>query len=334
MAGRVDYRAGASFASRSTPSAGRRDASRGHPSRGVSGERWTVGMASGARMAVTATVAASPANRRLRLRSAPNQPYWSPRRSTAQDSWSNGVRRSLREGEDPGPNGSFAKPAACVTPSAPRRLRLQQKTRPARRRRPGSSSHGFPPVQSRADPGAGQKRPPVRFQGIGRAGTRTGSGGASSRRTLRHQLDRIGTGELLPTTPATKRPPRISPRASIRRKGRSRSRHGGARVSRAARSRQTTPQRPGAGGRSGPPAPRGGGRASFVVIRRAPSRRFRRTPRSTGRRGRPARPARPHGAGSPVSSRAHRPAAWRGRAPGPRPSPRRRWDSTSARRLS
>ena len=52
-----------------------------------------------------------------------------------------------------------------------------------------------------------------------------------------------GRANCSPTKPATKRPPRISPRASMRRSTTSRSRHGGASVSRASRSRKTTPQR-------------------------------------------------------------------------------------------
>ena len=55
------------------------------------------------------------------------------------------------------------------------------------------------------------------------------------------ELSASGTAYCSPTKPVTKRPPRAVPRASRRRRARWTSRHGRARVSRAARSRSTTP---------------------------------------------------------------------------------------------
>jgi len=96
--------------------------------------------------------------------------------------------------------------------------------------------------------------------------------------------------------PGCRRPPRISPRDSRRRRHSSRSRHGGAAVSRMTASRNTTPQR------------KSNCRANVST--------------ASGGRG----PVR--------SSNAQRPGAWRGRALRPRPSPRRRLGSSSERRFS
>ncbi len=52
-----------------------------------------------------------------------------------------------------------------------------------------------------------------------------------------------GSAYCSPVKPATKRPPRISPRASMRRKTRSSSRHGGSNDSRSTRRRKRIPQR-------------------------------------------------------------------------------------------
>ena len=66
---------------------------------------------------------------------------------------------------------------------------------------------------------------------------------ASERRTARNRSSASGRANCSPLNPETKRPPRISPCASLRRRTGSRSRQGGASVSRASRSRNSTPQR-------------------------------------------------------------------------------------------
>ena len=83
---------------------------------------------------------------------------------------------------------------------------------------------------------------PVRFSGSA-GGTSPSSVSGSERRTDRSRSTASVRANCSPVNPATKRPPRISPCASMRRSTGRRSRQGGFADSRVSRSRNSTPQR-------------------------------------------------------------------------------------------
>ena len=137
---------------------------------------------------------------------------------------------------------------------------------------------------------------PARFNGSAVA-TLNASVDSSDRRSPRNRSIASLRANCSPTRPATNRPPRTSPRASMRRSTTSKSRQAGASVSRASRSRNTTPQRS----------------SNWLA-------------NASCELDAAAVPA--------VRNSAHRPAACRGRALRPFPSPRLRFGSTSERRFS
>ena len=83
---------------------------------------------------------------------------------------------------------------------------------------------------------------PVKFSGSAGA-ISSCSPVLAERRRCRSRSSASGRANCSPTNPLTNRPPRISPRASMRRYTCNRSRHAGASVSRDSTSRNTTPQR-------------------------------------------------------------------------------------------
>jgi hypothetical protein len=120
---------------------------------------------------------------------------------------------------------------------------------------------------------------------------------SSAHRAGAQQIQASGRANCSPLNPETKRPPRISPCASLRRSTGSRSRHGGASFR--------------------APADRGTARPNAPAVDRRRLQRARRLRRRL-----------PGAAQRPTSS------GMRGRASLPRPSPRRRLGSTSDRRFS
>src|SRR5262245_39720200 len=108
-------------------------------------------------------------------------------------------------------------------------------------------SIGTPSRYAITSPENGDSRPPgvtmpTRLSGSA-ADTSTPPPLPARRRTLRNASTASGSANCSPVKPSTKRPPRISPRASSRRRAYSNARQLGSPRSRAQSSRNTTPQR-------------------------------------------------------------------------------------------